>query len=289
MNRPLLRARIHVMAAVSAMVILAFILASCSPAGPGRAPEPTGQSPQASITATITIAGSTSVQPLSERLAEAFMSKHKDIKINVQGGGSTAGITAARTGTAQIGSSSRELKPDEKGLHEVLIAKDGIAIIVNSKNPIQDLKFDDVKAIFSGKVKDWNQVGGKPGPITVVIRESGSGTRGAFEEMVMKGEPFEPKAVVQNSTGAVRSTVAGDPNAIGFVSLAGLGEGVKAVKIDGIEPTAQNVVNGTYKINRPFLYLTKSAPEGAVKQFIDFALSAEGQEIVAKEHLVRVK
>lgn len=238
----------------------------------------------------ITIAGSTSVQPISEALAEAFMAKNPNIKVNVQGGGSGAGIKAAQEGTADIGSSSRELKAEETGLIETVICKDGVAVAVNPQNNVKDLSVEQIKNIYAGKITNWKEVGGADQAITVVTREAGSGTRGAFEELVMgKDNPISDKAIVQNSTGAVRSAVSGDANAIGYVSMASIDATVTAVTVDGVQATAENVLNGSYKIQRPFLYLTKEAPAGAVKTYFDFVMSAEGQSIVEKEGLVLIK
>ncbi|MFZ5644214.1 MAG: phosphate ABC transporter substrate-binding protein [Bacillota bacterium] len=235
---------------------------------------------------TITIAGSTSVQPLSDELAKAFNQKNPNVTINVQGGGSSQGIKAAADGIAQIGASSRELKDTEKGkVKEIQIALDGIGIAVNPKNGIQNLTLDQVKDIFSGKTTNWKDVGGKDAPINVVTREAGSGTRGAFEEIVMHDAKISDKAVTQPSNGAVRTTVAGDENSIGYLSLGYLSQEVKGVKIDNVEPTAENIKAGTYKVKRPFLYLTKEDPQGDVKAYIDFVLSAEGQQIVSKDYI----
>lgn len=239
--------------------------------------------------AEITIAGSTSVQPISEALAEEFMTKNPNIKVNIQGGGSSAGIKAAQEGTANIGSSSRELKSEESGLTETVICKDGIAITVNTKNAVNNLSVDQIKKIYTGEITNWKEVGGADQKINVVTREAGSGTRGAFEELVMSKQNINDKAIVQNSTGAVRTVVASDPNAIGYISLAGLDQTVKAVTVEGVQVSTDNIINGTYKIQRPFLYLTKEAPAGAVKTFIDFVLSAEGQSIIKQEGLVSVK
>ncbi|WP_368293336.1 phosphate ABC transporter substrate-binding protein PstS family protein [Dehalobacter sp. TBBPA1] len=240
--------------------------------------------------AEITIAGSTSVQPISEALTEAFMAKNPNIKVNVQGGGSGAGIKAAQEGTADIGSSSRELKPEETGLTETIICKDGVAIVVNSKNAVKDLSIEQIKKIYSGKITNWKEVGGANQTINVITREAGSGTRGAFEELVMgKDNPISDKAIVQNSTGAARTSVAGDVNAIAYISMASIDDTVKAVTVEGIEANAENVLNDSYKIQRPFLYLTKAAPAGAVKTYIDFVMSDEGQSIIQKEGLVLVK
>lgn len=241
------------------------------------------------LSGTIQIAGSTSVQPLSEELAKAFMDRNSKVKINVAGGGSGAGIKAATEGTADIGASSRELKPEEKVVKEFVIAMDGIAVVVHKENKAADLKKDDIMNIFSGKVTDWSEVGGESGKIQVITREEGSGTRGAFEEIVMGKEKVLGTANVQNSTGAVRTAVAKDKNAIGYISLGSLNEDVKAVKVDGGEASEANVKSGSYKIARPFLYMTKEEPAGAVKAYLDFIMSAEGQQIVEESGFIIVK
>ncbi|MFZ5634151.1 MAG: phosphate ABC transporter substrate-binding protein [Bacillota bacterium] len=239
---------------------------------------------------TITIAGSTSVQPLSDELAKAYSQKNPNVTINVQGGGSSQGIKAAAEGIAQIGASSRELKESEKGkVKETPIAIDGIAIVVNPKNTrVVNLTMDQVKDIFSGKITNWKDVGGQDAAISVVTREAGSGTRGAFEEIVMHDAKITDRAITQASNGAVRTTVAGDQNAIGYLSLGYLSAEVKGVKVDNIEPTVENIKKGSYKVKRPFLYLTKGDPAGDVKAYIDFVLSPEGQQIVSN-HYISVK
>jgi phosphate transport system substrate-binding protein len=238
----------------------------------------------------VKVAGSTSVQPLAEELAEAFMDKNPDVNVSVQGGGSSAGVESANKGTAQIGTSSRELKDEEKGygLTETVIAKDGIAVVTNSSNNIQDLTLDQVKKIFTGEIKDWSEVGGKKGNITVVVREEGSGTRGAFEEIVLGKDKFVANAVVQNSTGAIKTAVTKDPNAIGFLSSGSVDQDLKAVKVDGVAPSEVTVLDGSYKISRPFLFLNKGTLDSAAKAYIDFILSDEGQKIVS-EHYIKVK
>lgn len=243
------------------------------------------------LSGTITVAGSTSVQPFSEVLAEEFIKNHLGVKIDVQGGGSSQGIQAVTGGAADIGASSRELKPDEKasGLVETTIALDGIAVIVHPSNQINEITLNDLKDVYLGKIANWKELGGIDSPITVVCREAGSGTRGAFEELVMNKEDISNQVIIQNSTGAVKTTVTGDEKAIGFVSMAAINQDVKTLKIDGIEASIANVKNGNYKISRPFLYLTKGQPQGFTKAFIDYVLSDEGQALMQEEGAISVK
>jgi phosphate transport system substrate-binding protein len=235
---------------------------------------------------TLQVVGSTSVQPLVEELAQAFMAKYKGVRVFVQGGGSGAGIKAALSGTAQIGTSSRELKPEEIGLNKVAIAHDGIAIIVHKSNPAVNLTMVQLQKIYSSEYTSWKQVRGPNLKITVVNRESGSGTRGAFEELVLGKLPNTSKSLVQASTGAVQQTVAVTKGGIGYVSLGSLDpKAVKALTIDGIACTDPNVLAKKYKIQRPFLMLTKGAPAGLVKLFLNWVLSPEGQRIVARDYV----
>ncbi len=246
---------------------------------------------KAGLSGSVTIAGSTSVQPLSEELAKAFMAKNTGVTVNVQGGGSSAGVKAANEGAAQIGASSREIKESEKGmgLTEHKIALDGIAIVVNPKNEVAELTLDQAKKIFSGEIKNWKEVGGENAAINVVTREEGSGTRGAFEEIVLKDAKMFNKAITQPSTGSVKTTVVGDKNGIGYISLGSLDNAVKGVKIDGVEPTTDNVKNNSFKISRPFLYLTKGEMNEVTKAYIDFVMGEEGQKIVVESHFISAK
>jgi phosphate transport system substrate-binding protein len=235
---------------------------------------------------TIIVAGSTSVQPFAEILAEQFMILHPEINIDVQGGGSAAGIMAANSATADIGMSSRALKADEKNLWSVEIARDGLAVIIHPSNPITSLTLAQVRDIYSGKITNWELLGSPKSKIHVVAREDGSGTRAAFESLVMDKAEIMPKAMVQDSNGAVRQLVADDPAAIGFISLGLVDITVKAVELDGVLATREHVIDGSYRLSRPFLFLTREQPTGLVKQFIDFTLSTEGKKLLDNEGLV---
>jgi len=236
--------------------------------------------------AEIIVAGSTSVQPYAEILAEEYMVLHPDTVIDIQGGGSSAGIMAAQTGTSNLGMSSRVLKDEEKNLWFVEIARDGLAVIINPDNPIQSLTLQQVSDIYSAKITDWSQLGGKKAKIHIITREDGSGTRDAFVNLVMGESNITPKAIVQDSNGAVRQLVADDPNAVGYISLGLVDATVKALELDGVAATRDNVINGTYNLSRPFLFIAQSEPTGQTKQFLDFVLSAEGQKILMNEGLI---
>ncbi|KJS14873.1 MAG: phosphate-binding protein [Peptococcaceae bacterium BRH_c4b] len=268
---------------LAAILVMALALTGCGEKKEEGEKAPAEQSAEKQ---SITIAGSTSVQPLSEELVKVFQEKNPGVTINVQGGGSSQGVKAATEGICEIGAASRNLKDTEKGLTTHQIAVDGIAVVVSPKNALTELSADQVKKIFSGEITNWKEVGGADGAINVVTREAGSGTRGAFEEMALGEEvKITDKAITQASNGAVRQTVAGDEKAIGYLSLGYVNEEVKGVKYEGTEPTVDNIKAGNYKVSRPFLYLTKGEPQGVAKDYIDFVLSPEGQEIVAKEYI----
>ena len=234
----------------------------------------------------IILAGSTSVQPFAEILAEDYMKLHQDVNIDVQGGGSASGILAAQTGTADIGMSSRALEGDELKLWWVEIARDGIAMIVNPENPVANLTSEQVRGIYAGTITNWSAVGSPVGAIHVVAREDGSGTRASFEELVMGSDSITPKAIIQDSNGAVRQVVADDPGAIGFISLGLVDSSVKGVDLGGVAPTRDNVVNGSYRFSRPFLFVARSEPTGGVMDFVDYVLSDAGKQILGTEGLV---
>ena len=237
----------------------------------------------------ITVAGSTSVQPIAELLADRYMAEHPGAVINVQGGGSSAGVRAAMTGAAQIGMASRNLKPDETGLQTFLLARDAIALIVHPSNPIRALSKAQARDIFSGRIRNWQELGGPPGVITCITREEGSGTRTAFEDMVMgKDTEISGDCIVQDSTGAARALVAGDRNGIAYVSLGMVTPEVAAITLEGVVPSHEAVLAGKYPLTRPFLLLTKGAPSPAAQAYIDFVMSPPSQATILEEGYVPV-
>lgn len=244
------------------------------------------------------LAGSTTVQPLAEELAEAFVAKNPGLKIEVQGGGSSVGVTSAGEGTVDIGMASREVKKTEfekfPNLKEVTIAFDGIAIVTHSGVKLPNLTKEQVQKIFAGEITNYKEVGGPDTTIIVVSREEGSGTRAAFEELVMtykdaegksQVKPIFAKALLQQSNGQVRTTVATTPNAIGYLSFGFLDASIVAVPVNDVQPTVENVKNKTYPIVRPLNLLTNGEPNERAKAFIDFILGDEGQAIVGKEYI----
>jgi phosphate transport system substrate-binding protein len=246
---------------------------------------------------TITIKGSTTVLPIAQSCAEAFMNKHGDVNISVQGGGSGVGIASIIDGTADIGDASRSIKSKEKDkakekgvdVYENKVAADGIAVIVHPSNPVDALSKAQIKGIYTGEISNWKDIGDKKAQIVIVSRDSSSGTFEAFNDMALDKEKVRPDALLNASNQAVATTVAKTPGAIGYVGLAYLSSSVKAVKVDGVDATKANVVNGTYPLAR-FLYMyTNGKPNGAVKDFIDFIMSPEGQKLVDKQGFVAIK
>ena len=244
----------------------------------------------AKLTGKIIIAGSTSSQPLSGELTTVFMKQYPGVSVEVQGGGSGIGVSATKSGACDIGALSRELTSTETGFTEYTFAKDGVAVIVNKSVNVSGLSVEQIKKIFTGETKNWKEVGGIDKPIVVVAREAGSGTRGAFNELTKvldsaKVDQTTVNAIVQPSTGAVLQTVENTPNSIGYISLGSLQNTVKALTIDGVACTEANVINKTYKISRPFLYITKDKETLATETFLNWVMSAEAQKIVSRDFI----
>lgn len=248
----------------------------------------------------VVLAGSTSVQPLSETMAQVFMENNPDVTIEVQGGGSGQGIKSVEEGVADIGALSRDVKDEEKDsvTEEFVIAKDGVAIVVNKGVAVDNLTMDQIRKIYTGEITNWKDVGGNDAAITVVSREEGSGTRGAFTELTgvlvedAEGNEVDKtteNALSQSSTGAVMETVSTTPDSIGYVSLGALNDSVKVVKVEGVEASIETVLSGEYKIQRPFVYVVNGELSETAQAFIDFVLSPEGQIIVEENGFVPVK
>ncbi len=170
-----------------------------------------------------------------------------------------------------------------------MVARDGLAIVVHPANPIRGLTISEVRQIFAGDIRSWEVLGGSTRAITVVTREEGSGTRGAFQELVMRDRRIFRGAITQDSNGSVREIVANDPHSIGFISLGLVNDQVRALELGGAAASEDNIRNGTYKLVRPFLFVSQGPPTGAAKEFVDFVLSEEGQELIKREGLIPVK
>ena len=237
----------------------------------------------------ITLAGSTAFQPFAEKLVEQFMDKNPNVNVTVQGGGSAVGIQSASSGAAQIGMADLVTLPEEaKGLTSTVVAKDGIAIVVNPKNKINNLTTDQARDIFNGKIVNWKEVGGDDVPITVVSREAGSGTRTSFEQ-ILTNITLKKDALIQDSNGTIRETVANDANSVGYLSHGLINEKIKAIKIDDVECTSEMIIAGQYKLVRPIFLLVKGEMVGEVKNFIDYILSVEGQKTIKDNGLLPAK
>ena len=242
------------------------------------------------------LAGSTTVLPVAEKIAEAFMDIHTDVVVEVQGGGSSTGITSAGEGTVDIGNASRNIKDSEfesfPDLEVFTIAYDGIAIVTHPDTELPSLTIEQVKGIFAGEITNFSEVGGPDAEIIVISREEGSGTRGAFEELVMESGDEEKviseTAILQNSNGSVRTSVAETPDSIAYLSFGYLDDSVATVQIDSVEPTVANVLNGSYPIFRPLNMLTNGAPGEFAQAYLDYILSDAGQAIVVEEGYISV-
>jgi phosphate transport system substrate-binding protein len=245
----------------------------------------------------IVVAGSTTVLPIAQKAAEEYMNNNPDADISVRGGGSGVGIAGIIDGTCDIGDASRSIKEAEldkavankRHPKAHVVAMDGICVIVNPSNPVEALTRKQVKDIFTGKISDWGQVGGSSGKIVVVSRDTSSGTFEAFGELALEKAKVRPDALMQASNQAVATTIAETPAAIGYIGLGYVTSDVKAIDIDGVTPSKETVLSGKYPIGRPLFMYTNGEPTGLAKEFIDFILSEEGQELVEEEGFVGLK
>ena len=244
----------------------------------------TAEETTADLSGAVATGGSTSVEKVIGALSEAFMEANPGVDVTYDPTGSSAGVTGAADGTLDIGLSSRALKEEEisKGLKETTFALDGIAIVVNTENTVEDLSLEQIAKLATGEITNWSEVGGPDAPVVLIGREAGSGTRDGFESIV----GVEDKCAYEQeltSTGAVLAGVAANPNAFGYVSLASVDDTVKMVTVDGVAASEETVKDGSYKIQRPFVFATKEGEElsAQAQAFYDFALSEEAAELIA--------
>ena len=272
-------------------VFLSLVLAAGLAFGGGKQSsnsQPAAQPVAQAQPYTISVGGSTSVNPLMELLVAEYGKTRSNVKFNISATGSGDGIKGVPAGTCEIGMSSRELTPAEigTGIDELIIAIDGIAIIVNNNNPVVSLTQAQIKDIYTGAVNRWEQLGaavnGKTGGIAVISREPGSGTRGAFEEILKFQDKMVKGAIEFDGTGAIKAEVSRNVDAIGYISLGSVDNTIKALSVDGVAAATANVVSGSYKIARPFILMTKKgAPlNQETRMFLDWIMGTNGQNIV---------
>ncbi|MBC7247214.1 MAG: phosphate ABC transporter substrate-binding protein [Actinobacteria bacterium] len=274
-----------------ALLAVVLVAAAVGCGGEGKS-EGEGKEEKPKLSGTLNLSGSTTVLPLAQEAAEMFMDENPDVTVNVQGGGSSVGISNVSEGVVDIGNSSRDLKDEEKdkGLVDHKIALDIIVVIAHKDIPLDNLTKDQVFNIFTGKVKNWKEVGGPDQAIVVVVRDEASGTREMFDEKALKKEKPVAGAIECNSNGIVRQTVSSTPYSIGYISYGYLDNSVKGLKYDGVAANKENAVNKTYPLSRYLHMFTKGEATGLAKEFIDFILSDRFQnEVVAKEYIPMTK
>ena len=281
-----------ILSAVMALALFAGCGAASAPAA-DTAATPAAEVPaaDAALSGTVATDGSTSMEKVIGALGEFFMEANKDVTFTYSPTGSGSGITAVSEGRCDIGLSSRALKDEEKagGLKETVLALDGIAIIVNPANPVNDLDLDTIAKIYTGEITNWKDVGGNDAEIVLIGREAGSGTRDGFESITGTKDACQYRQEL-TSTGDVITTVATNPDAIGYASLAALKDSVKALTVGGVQATEDSVKNGSYVVQRPFVLVTKDGTElsPAAQAFFDYATSADAAPIIAAAGAVAV-
>lgn len=237
----------------------------------------------------ITLAGSTAFQPFAEKLAEQYMDAHPGIAITIQGGGSALGIQSAQTGAAQIGMADLVSLPAEaSGMKHIVVARDGIAVVIHPSNPVAGLNLNQVRDIFSGSIKNWKEVGGADHDIAVISREAGSGTRSSFEQII-GGLKLTDNALIQDSNGTIRETVANDAHAIGYLSHGLVNGKIKPVPVDGFSCCEKDIMSGAYTLVRPVFLVYKEEVSLACHAFLDYLLSDEAQNLLQVNGLIKAK
>ncbi|MCF8053832.1 MAG: PstS family phosphate ABC transporter substrate-binding protein [Deltaproteobacteria bacterium] len=244
----------------------------------------------------IVIKGSTTVLPITQALVEAFVTANKGVNISVSGAGSGDGIKAIIDGTTDIAQSSRPMTEKEIALLrtkggevvEYIVGLDALTPVVHPSNGVVNLSLDQLNQIYQGKIRNWQEVGGVDRPIVVVSRDTSSGTFESWHHFVMRGSKVTPRAQMLASSGAVYAAVSKNPNAIGYIGMGYVKDGVKAVSVDGVVASLANVQAKKFPIARELYFYTNGAPQGMVAQFMQFALGKEGQRIVAREGFIPV-
>ena len=276
--------------ALIAVLALALLAGCGSSAAPDTTTAPASEAP-AELSGTVATDGSTSMEKVIGALGEAFMEQNKGVTFTYNPTGSGSGITAVSEGRCDIGLASRALKDDEKasGLKETVLALDGIAIIVNPENKVSDLSIEQIAKIYTGEITNWKDVGGDDAEIVLIGREAGSGTRDGFESITDTKDACKYRQEL-TSTGDVITTVAGNPNAIGYASLASVKDTVKALSVGGVAPTEATVSDGTYAVQRPFVLVTKDGTElsAAAQKFFEYATSAAAADVISAAGAVPV-
>ena len=273
---------------VLAALMALTLFAACGKSDNGGT---TDNNDNAEVTGTVSTDGSTSMEKVIMSLGEAFQADNKGITVGYTPTGSGSGITAVSEGRCDIGLASRALKDDEKasGLKETVLALDGIAIIVNPENKVSDLSIEQIAKIYTGEITNWKDVGGDDAEIVLIGREAGSGTRDGFESITDTKDACKYRQEL-TSTGDVITTVAGNPNAIGYASLASVKDTVKALSVGGVAPSETTVSDGTYAVQRPFVLVTKDGTElsAAAQKFFDYATSAAAADVISAAGAVPV-
>lgn len=269
------------------MLLIVGVLTSCG--------QKTTQTTESVLNKTINVGGSTSVESAALKTLDEFVALNPGVTYKYDATGSSTGITNAADGTYSIGFASRELAESEivNGIEHQVIAMDGIAVALNPGNPVSDISMFNLRAIYKGEITNWAEIGGPDANIIVVSRENGSGTRGAFEELVDYKDNLLDGAIIKDGNGNVANYISKEPNAIGYISFSTLKSNedkLKSLKIEGVSPTVEDVVNGTYKIARPFnmIYKTTNLNETEIA-YIEFLLSEEGQSIIESTGAIKIK
>ena len=279
-------------------VMAVSLLSGCGQSGSASTASSAPAAPAASapaeqkLTGTVATDGSTSMKSVIGALGEAFQNANSGVTFTYNPTGSGSGIQAVSEGRCDIGLASRGLKDDEKssGLTETVLAYDGIAMVVSPENPVSDLTLQQIADIYTGKITNWSEVGGEDADIVLIGREAGSGTRSGFEEIVGVVDACSYRQEL-SSTGDVITTVAQNPGAIGYASLASVKDTVKAVKVEGVTPSEQSVKDGSYAIQRPFVLATAADKElgAAAQSFFDYVTSGEANDIITAAGVVPAK